>query len=604
MPATVVGLIVAALALAACTPPGLPAPIAPSGQSSAPSSPPGIGTIVIGLDGTSGPIGGFNPHAIADFSPASQAVSSLVLPSTFVTAADGRRVPDPDVVDAATVTSQQPFTVTYTIDRKASWSDGTPITADDFSYLRDQLLVQPATVDPAGYRLISAIRSRNAGKTVDVEFATPFPDWPTLFSSLLPSHIMKDFPGGWAAALNADIPVSGNRYKMSSYDPVTGQILLARNDKYWGTPPGPATVVLRLGDPSDLIGAFSRGDVQALWLEPGAKTLAEFDASVPAGRRTIVPVPASVQLIFNSTSGPTASVDVRAAIAAGISPSVVAKQLSGGWGAGAATVTSQVRLPAQLSPAETGAAGVVTSDPVIAARRLTAAGYLKNGLYATKDGEVLRLTLGYPSGDRPLAAAARTIQRQLGLVGIEVDLLADTPSSLLETRAAAGTLDLTLTSLPRGPADAVASASAFGCPRPGTSTAGGEPVDPLVPGSTAEAAAPTPTTGVTTGDVAAAGRVEPGGSAAPGDGTVPLRTGNLSGYCAPETQALLAQAISGRGSAQAADPRLWTDLPVLPIAQLSTVFALSPALSSVLHGGHEEWLWTGPLQGLPGWPAP
>ena len=56
--------------------------------------------------------------------------------------------------------------------------------------------VQPGTVGPAGYQLISAIRSRDAGKTVEVEFSQPFPDWPTLFSPLLPSHLMKDFPGG------------------------------------------------------------------------------------------------------------------------------------------------------------------------------------------------------------------------------------------------------------------------------------------------------------------------------------------------------------------------------------------------------------------------
>ncbi len=123
----------------ACTPPGLPDPIAPTGLTSVPSSPPAAGTVVIGLDGSAGRIAGFNPYAIADFSLASQAAASLVLPSAFVVAADGAVTADPDVIDAATVTSQDPFTVTYTVDRKASWSDGTPITAEDFSYLRDQL---------------------------------------------------------------------------------------------------------------------------------------------------------------------------------------------------------------------------------------------------------------------------------------------------------------------------------------------------------------------------------------------------------------------------------------------------------------------------------
>ncbi len=66
---------------------------------------------------------------------------------------------------------------------------------------------------------------------------------------------------------------------MTSYDPVTGQISLARNDKYWGTPPGPAAAVLRLGDPADLLAAFSRGDVQALWFAPSGSMAPQVGAS-------------------------------------------------------------------------------------------------------------------------------------------------------------------------------------------------------------------------------------------------------------------------------------------------------------------------------------
>jgi len=603
-------VLVAELGLiAACTPPNLPPPIAPSGASSVPSTPPGAGTIVVGMDGSSGPISGFNPHAIADFSRATQAVASLVLPSVFVVQPDGSSIPDPDVVDSATITSLDPFTVTYTLDGKASWSDGTPITAEDFSYLRDQLVAQPATVDPAGYRLISQIRSRDAGKTVDVEFAAEFADWPTLFSPLLPSHIMKDFPGGWGAALTSDIPVSGNRYKMNSYDRVTGQVLLARNDKYWGTPPGPAAVVLRLGDPTDLIAAFSRGDVQALWLEPDADTVASVEESIPADRRTTVPLPATTQLIFNTTTGPTSSADLRAAIAAGISPAIVRTDLSGGWVDGAAAVTSQVRLPAQGAEPDTSTGpGAVTADPIAAQGALTAAGYLRNGLYATRNGEVLRLTLGYPTGNPRVAAAARTIQRQLGSSGIEVDLLADNAPSLLETRVAAGTLDLALVAVPRDSKDAAAAASSFGCPRPGTTT-GGEPDDPLVPPTSSSTPPTTPATSVSgrAGGTPPAVVGDTGGtadtSADTGAATEPLRTGNLSGYCNAATQKILVDAITGQSGVEAADPGLWANLPVLPLAELSTVFAVSPGLSAVLDGPHDGWLWTGPLAGLPDWPV-
>ena len=440
---------VVALLLTGCTPPGLPDPITPSGVTSVPTSPPDAGTIVIGLDGTAGRIPGFNPYSIADFSPASQAAASLVLPSAFVVAADGTLVPDLDVIDKAEVTTQDPFTVTYTLDRKASWSDGTPITAEDFSYLRDQLVVQPGTVNPAGYQLISQIRSRDAGKQVEVEFSEQFPDWPTLFSPLLPSHLMKDFPGGWSAALGADLPVSANRFKMNSYDPVTGQVSLARNDKYWGTPPQPAAVVLRLGDPTDLLEAFSRGDVQALWFAPTGSTASSLQEAVPADLRTVVPIPASTQLIFNTTSGPTQVQSIRTAIAAGVTQSVVAADLTGGWPDGGSTVTSQVRLPSEAGDAAGPDGDTVAQSPVVtgeqaASSALAGAGYLRNGLYVSRAGEVLRLTLGYPSGDPRLAAAARTIQRQLGAIGIEIDLLPDATANLVDTRIASGAIDLAL----------------------------------------------------------------------------------------------------------------------------------------------------------------
>ncbi len=352
------------LLIAGCTPPNLPAPIAPTGGTSVPSSPPAPGTVVVGLDGTAGPITGFNPYAVADYSPTSQAVASLVLPSAFVTAADGSVSTDADVVDWVAVTSLNPFTVTYLLDRKASWSDGTPITAEDFSYLRDQLLVQPGTVDSAGYRLISAIRSRDAGKTVEVEFAQPFPQWRTLFSPLLPSHLLKDSPGGWSSALDSDIPLSANKYRMASYDPVTGQVTLARNDKYWATPPGPSAVVLRLGDPRDLLAAFNRGDVQALWLSPDGATAQDLADQVPADQRTVLPTPSSVQLVLNTQGGPTGDAHVRTAIVAGLDQGAVVRELTAGWGDGAQTVTSQVALPAEDAAPDSGASPpVVTNDP-------------------------------------------------------------------------------------------------------------------------------------------------------------------------------------------------------------------------------------------------
>ena len=425
------------------------APIAPAASSVVGSIPATEAAVTIGVDGS---VAGFNPHAIADYSPADEAVADLVLPSVSTVASNGSVQLNRDVVDKAEVTSTDPFTVTYTLDRNAAWSDGTPITAEDFSYLRDQMLVQPGTVDPAGYRLITSIVSRDAGKSVDVKFAHPVADWLTLFSPLLPAHILKDSPGGWTEGLATAIPVSGNRYKMQSNDAVTGEITLVRNDKYWGTPPGPSTAIFRIGTAAALIDALSRGDLQAVLLQPDASDQRSLEKLVPVDRWISVGLPGTVQLVLNNATGATADQNVRKAIAAGLDLPALRAALTGANPAGATPAPSLVSLSA------TGTSQIVTAERSAAITDLTAAGYRRDSLYMSKDGEILRLTLAYPSNDVRMAQTAELVQSQLEAIGIEVDLLRDSPRGLVDSRLATGKVDLGLVLIPRGPADALAAA--------------------------------------------------------------------------------------------------------------------------------------------------
>lgn len=154
---------VAVLSTAACTadpPPPVqqsetppPATDVPQGQTIS------VATDSIGV--------GLNPHLSADQSPVTAAVAAMTLPSAFIPSAGPGGVSwalDTAVLDGAEVTSQSPFTVTYRIAQDAQWSDGLPVTADDFSYLWQQMSRQPGTIAPAGYRLIDDVASRAGGK--------------------------------------------------------------------------------------------------------------------------------------------------------------------------------------------------------------------------------------------------------------------------------------------------------------------------------------------------------------------------------------------------------------------------------------------------------
>ena len=240
-----VGVLVSlvGLALAACTVSPPPAPQSTDTPHNSPPPPQRPTQIIMGIDSIGA---GFNPHLLSDLSAVNAAISALVLPSAFRPVPDpstptgSRWEMDPTLLVSAEVTNQNPFTVTYKIRPEAQWTDNAPIAADDFWYLWQQMVSQPGVVDPAGYDLITGVQSLEGGKQAVVTFAQPYPAWRELFSNILPAHIVKDVPGGFAAGLARALPVTGGQFRVENIDPQRDEILIARNDRYWGPPAKPA----------------------------------------------------------------------------------------------------------------------------------------------------------------------------------------------------------------------------------------------------------------------------------------------------------------------------------------------------------------------------
>src|ERR1019366_10365711 len=74
----------------------------------------------------------FNPSTPAGSNRITAEVMAQVWPQAFVTDNQFQQTLAPGAVDSAEVIGVTPFTVAYTIDPKAVWSDGVPITAADF----------------------------------------------------------------------------------------------------------------------------------------------------------------------------------------------------------------------------------------------------------------------------------------------------------------------------------------------------------------------------------------------------------------------------------------------------------------------------------------
>ena len=198
---------------------------------------------------------GFNPNTSKDSSLALQAATVTMYPSVFRIHPDFSVQLDQTFMVSAKLTSHDPQTITYQIRPDARWSDGTPITADDFRYLWQHSNGTNPKTDTAtttGYDRIRQVTGSADGKTVTVVFNQRFADWQGLFTNLLPAHYVGQQPGGWNHGLDKhpeDIP-SGGPFKIAGFR--RGETLtLERNDQYWGSKAHLDQIVIRLVPDSD-----------------------------------------------------------------------------------------------------------------------------------------------------------------------------------------------------------------------------------------------------------------------------------------------------------------------------------------------------------------
>ena len=254
----VAGLVAGCVATPGPAPVENPIPSSSASASSATTSPRKQSQeLSVGID----PVhAGFNPHLLQDDTQFIQTLAGLVLPSAFISGELNAdlltKVEEFDGTGAslgvygsetATTTMASSSdervvrTIRYHIAPEAQWSDGTPITAADFQFLWNSMVNNPGTVNPAGYRAITAVRSSGGGKIAEVDFDSRFADWRQLFKHLLPSHLLRgeDF----STVLNGGFPASAGTFTMRGFDRNRGIITLNRNDRFWGKEPARVEVL-------------------------------------------------------------------------------------------------------------------------------------------------------------------------------------------------------------------------------------------------------------------------------------------------------------------------------------------------------------------------
>ncbi len=601
------------LVTASCTVKPPPAPQSTETSNSPAPLPPKATQIIMGIDSIGA---GFNPHLLSDQSPVNAAISALVLPSAFrpvpdaATPTGSRWEMDPTLLVSAEVTNTDPFTVTYKIRPEASWTDNAPIAADDFWYLWRQMVSQPGVVDPAGYDLITGVQSIEGGKTAVVTFAQPYPAWRELFSDLLPAHIVKDVPGGFPAGLARALPVTGGQFRVDNIDPQRDEILLARNDRFWGPPAHPDQILFRrAGAPAALADSIRNGDTQVAQVHGGAAAFAQLSA-IPDVRTARIVTPRVMQLTLRAQEEKLADPAVRKAILGLLDVDLLA---SVGAGSDNTVTLAQAQV---RSPSDPGY--VPTAPPVLGKERslelLEQSGFQVDrtpteapvqpppsaGSRTTsqqpgppeitrgrisKDGQTLSLTIGVAANDPTSVAVANTAADQLRSVGIAATVLALDPPVLYGDALANNRVDAIVGWHAAGGDLATLLASRYGCPAleaTAVSTAAATTATTSTsPPPSPSSSTPPPPSATTTATSAP--------PPAPESGQLVQAPSNLTGICDRSIQPNIEAALDGSAKIDdvinLVEPRLWNLATVLPILQDTTIVAVGPSVQNVSLSG-------------------
>jgi glutathione transport system substrate-binding protein len=353
----------------------------------------------------------------------SAAMLRATMPRAFWVGSDGTTTVNKDYFTDVELTSESPQVVTYTINPKAVWSDGTPITWEDIASQ-----INATSGKNKDFRIAStngADRVETVAKGVDdrqavVTFAKPFSDWKGMFAGntmLLPKSMTADPEVFNKAQLDRPGPSAGP-FIISGLDRTAQRITLTRNQKWWGVPPLLDTITYLVLDDAARLPALQSNTIDAT----GVTSLPELSTArkTPGISIRRAPSPSWYHFTFNGAPGSIlADKALRLAVAKGIDRQAIANVTQRGLVDTPTPLNNHIFVAGQEGYQDNSAS--VAYDQEKAKQELDALGWRMNGQFREKDGKqlVIRDVLYDADTTKQVGQIA---QNSLSQIGVKLEL--------------------------------------------------------------------------------------------------------------------------------------------------------------------------------------
>ncbi|WP_396904449.1 ABC transporter family substrate-binding protein [Mycolicibacterium phlei] len=347
------------------------------------------------------------------------------MPRAFRIGPDGSATVNTDYFTSVEMTSTDPQVVTYTINPKAVWSDGTPITWEDIAAQihatsgKDKAFAIAAT---NGSDRVAKVERGVDDRQAVITFEKPWADWKGMFAGstvLLPKSMTETPEAFNKGQLNGPGPSAGP-FIISNIDRGAQRITLTRNPKWWGEPPLLDSITFLVLDDAARIPALQNGTIDAT----GLATLDEMQIARRTEGVAIRRAPGLSWYHFTFNGAPGSILEdpaLRRAIAKGIDRKTIAEVVQRGLADNPSPLNNHIYVKGQEGYQDNSE--VVAFDPEKAKQELDELGWRLNGQWREKDGRqlVVRDVLFDSLGTRQYGQIAQNNLAQIG-VKLELDI--------------------------------------------------------------------------------------------------------------------------------------------------------------------------------------
>jgi peptide/nickel transport system substrate-binding protein len=385
----------------------------------------------------------FNTLHIDGFIADSAAMMKATLPRAFTIGPDGTPTVNHDYFTSVELTATDPQVVTYTINPKAVWSDGTPITWEDVRSQIDATSGKDKSIAIAstnGSERVASVTRGVDDRQAVMTFAKPYAEWRGMLSGntmLLPKSMTATADAFNKGQLTQPGPSAGP-FIITNIDRTAQRITLTRNPKWWGATPRLNSIAYTVLADEARIPALQNNALDA----SGLATLDEMEIARRTPGISIRRAPGLgwYHFTFNGAPGSIlADKALRLAVAKGIDRQTIASVTQRGLADNPVPLNNHVYVAGQEGYQDNSA--VVAFDPEAAKKELDDLGWRMNGQFREKDGKqlVVRDTFYDAASTRQVAQIA---QSSLAQIGVNLDLQAKGGNGFFSQYVTVGNFDI------------------------------------------------------------------------------------------------------------------------------------------------------------------